>query len=601
MIEGELMQLRNNRNQYVQFLIVFVVAFFGFLTSSNAQTGTISGDQVNFRSGAGVNYGSQGTLARGTIVEVKSAYAVSGSGCSSGWINISYNGKNGYVCKAYISIQGMESYGRPWTSPKKAIMGGAEFVASGYIAAGQYNSYLKKFNVNPNSNSGVYKHQYMANLAAPMNEAKTTYNSYKQNGLLSLPLEFTIPIFNNMPEFTAHPVTGKEIGGTSTVRDQAFENALNQQGFDETYKKWLRQLHQSYPNWTFKSLKTGLDFYTAVEEEKWISSINGASCPSCKDPSNVNTEGSWYIANTQTVAYFLDPRNCLMVDSILMFENLSFSTNYTESVVQSVLNGTFMSGKDAVDKLSYASIFMEAGRTYNVSPVYLAALSRQEVGAQGSISTSGAQVDYKGNSYLGFYNFFNIGAYSSEESPVRAGIVYASAGASKNAQGVFVGIPGTSTPVNGGNNSGGTSQPTVTPLATHLSNMKLNRKGSYITNIALGTNVRTLKSRTKGNELVFRNTAGAIMSDSDRLGTGCKITFPTGETYEVTIYGDLTGDGLVNSADLLKIRQHLLGQIKLSGSYLEAARLINASGNINSADLLRLRQYLLGQKGISQA
>ncbi len=604
------MQLYTSKKCRYVFSVFFLMFVFLFALPyvSAATYGTINGDKVNFRSGAGVNSTIYQQLNRGTTVTVKSAYAVSGSGCSAGWINISYNNRDGYVCRDYITIQGTESYNRPWTSPKKAIMGGANFVASGYIATGQYTSYLKKFNVNPNSSYGVYKHQYMANLAAPMNEAKTTYNSYKQNNLLSLPLEFTIPIFNNMPEYTTHPVYGKEVGGTSNITDQSFENALNEQGFDETYKKWLRELHQSYPNWTFKSLKTGLDFYTAVEEEKWISSINGATCPKCKDPINKNTEGSWYIANTETVAYFLDPRNGLMVDSVLMYENLSYSENYKESVVQSVLSGTFMSGTDPIDHVSYSSIFMEAGRTHNVNPVYLAALSRQEVGASGSISTSGARVEYQGNVYEGFYNFYNIGAYSSEESPVKAGIVYAAAGASKNAQGVFVGNT-PSTPVGGntGPSSGGDSNqnqpstPAVTPLLTHLSNMKLNRKGNYLSNVSVGTTVGTLKSRTKGQELVFRNASGRSLSDGDKVGTGTKITFPSGETYEVVLYGDLTGDGNINSADLLKIRQHLLGQVQLSGASLEAARLINTSGNINSADLLRMRQYLLGQKSISQA
>ena len=64
---------------------------------------------------------------------------------------------------------------------------------------GQNTSYLKKFNVNPNSYYGKYNHQYMANLAAPYNEASTSYNSYKNNGLLSLALHFQIPVYNNMP------------------------------------------------------------------------------------------------------------------------------------------------------------------------------------------------------------------------------------------------------------------------------------------------------------------------------------------------------------------------------------------------------------------
>jgi len=598
--------LKKCKFNFVFGFAIFMILFFVSFMNVSAVTGTINGDGVNFRSGAGVNYSSYQSLNRGTVVNVKSAYAVSGSGCGEGWISINYNNRDGYVCKSYLDIQGSESYGRPWTSPKKAIMGGASFVASSYIAVGQYNSYLKKFNVNPSSSHGVYKHQYMANLAAPMNEAKTTYNSYKKNNLLSLPLEFTIPIFNNMPEYTSHPVYGKEVGGTSQVTDQNFENALNQQGFDETYKKWLRELHNSYPNWTFKSLKTGLDFNTAVEEEKWISSINAATCPQCKDPINKNTEGSWYVASTQTTAYFLDPRNCLMVDSILMFENLSYSDNYKESVVKDVLVGTFMNSNDPIDHLSYSSIFMEAGKTYNVNPVYLAALSRQEVGANGSISTSGQRIDYEGNSYEGFYNFFNIGANSDASSPVRAGIVYAAAGASKNAQGVFMGYASSSGNGNSGSNNNNNNDnkpvaPSVTPLATHLANMKLNKKGNYITNISVGTTVGSLKGKTKGNELVFRNSSGGLLGDSEKVGTGSKITFPTGETYEVVVYGDMNGDGSINSADLLKMRQYLLGQVNLTGGFMESARLVNTTGNVNSADLLRLRQYLLGQKGINQA
>ncbi len=232
------------------FFLFFVFAFFVSLTNAFALTGTINGNSVNFRSGAGVNYGSLGQLNRGTVVTVKNAYAVQGSGCSAGWINISYNNRDGYVCKSYLDISGMESLNRPWSSPKKAIFGGAEFIASGYISTGQYTSYLKKFNVNPNSYYGVYKHQYMANLAGPMNEAKTTYNSYKANGLLALPLEFTIPIFENMPEYTTHPVYGKEQGGTSVVTDKEFEKALDAQGFPESYKVWLRELHNTYKNWT---------------------------------------------------------------------------------------------------------------------------------------------------------------------------------------------------------------------------------------------------------------------------------------------------------------------------------------------------------------
>ena len=131
--------------------------------------------------------------------------------------------------------------------------------------------------------------------------------------------------------------------------------------------------------------------------------------------------------------------------------------------------------------------------------------------------------------------------------------------------------------------------------------MGLNRKGSYLTNVTIGATVATLKSKTNGEELTFKDINGNVIGNTEKVTTGTTITFSTGETYTFVLYGDLTGDGVINSADLLRMRQYLLGKVSLSGAYLESARLVNVSGNINSADLLRMRQYLLGQKNINQA
>ena len=69
------------------------------------------------------------------------------------------------------------------------------------------------------------------------------------------------------------------------------------------------------------------------------------------------------------------------------------------------------------------------------------------------------------------------------------------------------------------------------------------------------------------------------------------------ETFTNVVIGDINGDALINSADLLKIRQHLLGTNILVGPYFLASD-INYDLNINSADLLRVRQHLLGTKPI---
>ena len=190
-----------------------------------------------------------------------------------------------------------------------------------------------------------------------------------------------------------------------------------------------------------------------------------------------------------------------------MFEDLSNNSYYTEAMVKNVLKGTFMEGNDNVDGIPYSTLFMEAAKSYNVSPVYLASLSRQEVGTKMGLVTSGEQFEYKGITYVGFYNFYNIGARSSEENPAKAGLVYAAAGAVPNSDGVYVGNIGSddpSIPVTDPDTGGGSSTlPVVTPVASHLSNMGLNRKGSYLTNVTMGATVATLKSKTNGEELTL--------------------------------------------------------------------------------------------------
>lgn len=84
---------------------------------------------------------------------------------------------------------------RPWNNRYRSIVGGAMYIGSNYINRGQNTGYLQKFNVTPNN---TYNHQYMTNVEAANSEALKTKNAY--NGMLdSVPLVFSIPVYENMP------------------------------------------------------------------------------------------------------------------------------------------------------------------------------------------------------------------------------------------------------------------------------------------------------------------------------------------------------------------------------------------------------------------
>ena len=75
----------------------------------------------------------------------------------------------------------------------------------------------------------------------------------------------------------------------------------------------------------------------------------------------------------------LDPRNYLNEQNIFAFENLSFDSKYhTISTIRSIVKDTYL------DTDTYAGYFLDAGKTYGVSPVHLASRVKQEGGTDSS-------------------------------------------------------------------------------------------------------------------------------------------------------------------------------------------------------------------------
>ena len=135
-----------------------------------------------------------------------------------------------------------------------------------------------------------------------------------------------------------------------------------------------------------------------------------------------------------------------------------------------------------------------------------------------------------------------------------------------------------------------------------INNYDTDEYNKYINKIIINTDVDSFTNNISLNSGYGVEVDTKIINDRRLLYTGGKTRILKGlslyREYTNVVVGDINGDALINSADLLKVRQHLLGINILSGAYFLSSD-INYDNTINSADLLRVRQHLLGTKPIS--
>ncbi|MCQ2422422.1 MAG: SH3 domain-containing protein [Lachnospiraceae bacterium] len=119
---------------------------------------------------------------------------------------------------------------RPWNRRWKSLYGGAIMIGREYINRGQDTLYYQKFNVMKTANSyALYSHQYMTNIQAPANEARTMWEACPE---LDTPILFKIPVYENMPESKA-PYPGNKTGNPNpylkslTVAGQELDTEFN--------------------------------------------------------------------------------------------------------------------------------------------------------------------------------------------------------------------------------------------------------------------------------------------------------------------------------------------------------------------------------------
>lgn len=144
--------------------------------------------------------------------------------------------------------------------------------------------------------------------------------------------------------------------------DVDFEEYLNRQGFPESYRPGLRELHARYPQWVFMAFDTGLDWNEVIQNESLVgrnlvssSSISSwkSTAPGAYDWATSTWPGfdgsSWVAASEEIIRYYMDPRNFLNETYIFQFLLQNYDPSvHTREGLASMVKGTFLEGNGTV-------------------------------------------------------------------------------------------------------------------------------------------------------------------------------------------------------------------------------------------------------------
>jgi beta-N-acetylglucosaminidase len=129
-------------------------------------------------------------------------------------------------------------------------------------------------------------------------------------------------------------------------------------------------------------------------------------------------------------------------------------------------------------------------------------------------------------------------------------------------------------------------------------------EGTEISGIYKNT-VLEIKQKIKTDfEIQIVNSQNKVLGDAEPVGTGSKILVKENgeilEEYNIILYGDVNGDGKINSIDLLKLQRHILEIEKLEDIYVKAGNVRKTGKVPSSVDLLLIQRHILGLQEISQ-
>ena len=486
----------------------------------------------------------------------------------------------------------------PWNTKERAITGGAIFIGSSYINLGQNTIYLQKFHIVDNSgDNSLFWHQYMTNVLAPYSESKLIYNGYSNSKMLDSSNSFIVPIYENLPEL---PCISPAINSNDFTNDnkKVYSNvsgSLNIRTGPSTSYEVLTSVsqgevmtriakgRQSGELWDRVQLENGIVGYVyqdyikevkdiPIEEIKLSlenTTIQKGEAVNLKVeivPSNATNRSLTYTSSNSGVVTVDTTGKLFAVSS----GNATITVKAKNGVMQTIDVKVY--SKVTGIKLKEQDLCLEVGQNYSIVPIILPEDADNKKVNYYSSEENIATVDENGNIKAISNGDVTIKAITEEgnfESEIKLTVI------PKLEEGAII---------------------FEKPLQVNA---------NQITGIDERTTVKDLLEKIKTNyRLEIVNKSGTVIEESKFVGTESKIRVYDEENlvieYKIIIYGDVNGDGKINSIDLLVIQRHILELKPLEGMFLKAGNIAKNGKAPSSVDLLKIQRHILNLKQIEQ-
>ena len=492
-----------------------------------------------------------------------------------------------------------DKYLIPWNNKQRAITGGGIFIGSSYINLGQDTVYLQKFHVTSNDGS-LFWHQYMTNVLAPYSESKLIYNGYVNSDLLKDNLSFIIPIYNNMPEI---PVQSPAISDSDFVADNTkvyadVSTTLNvRSGPGTSYESIITVDRNAVMTriakgvqkgelWDRVQLENGIigyvfQSYLKEVPEVQIEKINlSASNTTMKkgDSQKLNVEIYPEDAENHEIEFTSSDTKVLTVDS--------------SGTVLAVGNGTAKITAKAKENSVSSSLEIQV-----YTPVTDLELNVEQLTIQ------------EGDSFIIIPSIYPIDAsnknvkYSVENQTI----------AQVTSDGKIIGKSQGTTTITVITEDGNITKTITINVVQRIGEDEINWDSSLKVENSMVTGwdatkmtVEQIKNKIQtAYTIEIYNSKNELLTDKQNAGTGSTIRFIDENNvikmeYHIVLYGDVNGDGKINSTDLLVLQRHIL-EIDMLKGYFKTAGNINKNGkNPSSLDSLLIQRHILGLKLIEQ-